>query len=166
MRHGLREAGTDRSPYLVDAAKKAPVPANRLRIRFVSGRDTRAADLAAHCTRALAHGSLQIDVEHGANDRATDLDGAQASVVVVIHVAGEAPPLIADECGGRVDWRIERDALSEGSTDLAGQLRRQAGRLLADLGYLAPETLASHGSPRRDLPAAPSDPYGPDLLAA
>lgn len=165
MRDGLREAGAERSLYQGDAATDVVVQADRLRIRFVSGRDPRAAELAAGYTRALAYGLLQSEVGHGASNLAADAGGTQATLVVVIHLAGEPGPLIADECGGRVDWRIERDGLAEGSPGLTA-LQRQAGRLLADLGYLAPEVPAPHGSARRALPAASGAPFEADLLAA
>lgn len=155
MHYGLRSASAERPHHSLDTANNAAVSPDRLRIRYTSGRNARAAQLAAHYTRALAGGRLQIQVEHGASDLATDVNGAQPSLIVVIHLAGERAPLIADECGGRVDWRLEGDGLSTNARNLAAHLHEQVARLLCDLGYLAPESTAASGGNR-----------GPHLLAA
>jgi hypothetical protein len=163
---GLREASTKQQHH-ANVANSMAVRAERLRVRFVSGCDSRAAQLAAHYTQALARGRLQVEVGHAADFAARSKD-AQPSVIVVIHVGGEPAPLIADEFGGRVDWHLDGEALSGDASVLAIQLQLQAARLLGDLGYLTAREGA--GAPRRTTPRPPlataDDRCGPDLLAA
>jgi len=123
-------ANTERQHLAAKAVDAAPRP-SRLRVRFVSGRNPRVAEQAARCMDALAGGRLDIEV---ARDRAP-ATGDSPSLVVVIHVAAEPAPLVADECGGRVDWHFGREALTGDTVELMTRLRRHIARLLCDLGY-------------------------------
>lgn len=134
MHTRLIEAPTKRQPVAAGPVAPAPPP-SRLCVRFVSGRDPRIAALAAHCLDTLARGRLDVDVARGEGNRAPD---ALPSLVVVIHLAAEPAPLVADECGGRVDWHLECGALAENTVELMTRLRQHSTRLLADLGYPVP----------------------------
>ncbi|WP_187147184.1 hypothetical protein [Thiobacillus denitrificans] len=138
----------------------APRPL-RLRVRFVSGRNPRVAEQAARCMDALARGRLDIEVAHEAGDRAP-ATGNLPSLVVVIHVVAEPAPLVADECGGRVDWHLGREALTDDTAELMAHLRRHAARLLGDLGHPAPPCALRSAT----RPANSAVPRTPALLAA
>ena len=126
-------ANTERQHFAAEAVDAATRP-SRLRVRFVSGRNPRVAEQAARCMDALAGGRLDIEVAHDARDRAP-ATGDAPSLVVVIHVVAEPAPLVADECGGRVDWHLGREALTDDTAELMTRLRRHIIRLLCDLGY-------------------------------
>lgn len=153
-------ANPKRQHRAVDAAATA-IPASRLRVRFVSGRNPRIAEQAARCMDALARGRLDIEVAHDADDQAP---AAGASLVVVIHVAAEPAPLVADECGGRVDWHLGHAALTDNAAELMAHLGRHAARLLGDLGHPAPPCALRTATGTR--PANSAVPRTPALLAA
>lgn len=152
------DENTKRQHLAADAAATA-IPASRLRVRFVSGRNPRIAEQAARCMDALARGRLDIEAPHGAGDRAP---AAGASLVVVIHVAAEPAPLVTDEFGGRVDWHLGREALADNAAELMAHLRRHAARLLGDLGHPAPPCALRSAT----RPANSAVPRTPALLAA
>lgn len=144
------------APTAVDATTRPP----RLRVRFVGGRHSRVAEQAARCMAALARGRLDVEVAPGASGRATD-PNASPSLVVVIHVAAEPAPLVADECGGRVDWHLGHEALTDDAAELMTRLRRHIARLLCDLGYPTSAFAVRPGThPTGSVPRTPA------LLAA
>lgn len=152
-------ANTERQHLAAKAVDAAPRP-SRLRVRFVSGRNPRVAEQAARCMDALAGGWLDIEVAHDARDYAP-ATGDAPSLVVVIHVVAEPAPLVADECGGRVDWHLGRDSLTDYAAELMTRLRRHIARLLCDLGYPTSAFAVRPGThPTGSVPRTPA------LLAA
>jgi hypothetical protein len=106
-----------------------------LHVLFLGGGNGLAAQLAAHLTRVLAGGHLQVDAADCAHmDLTAALDHAQPRLVVVIHTPDEPGPMALHNHGGRVDWHLEIDAVTVAPVELASQLRWHAMRLLSDLG--------------------------------
>jgi hypothetical protein len=105
-----------------------------LHVLFLAGGDGLAAHLAAHWTKFLANGCLEIKAAApGGTDLTTALNCAPADLVVVIHTPGDPGPLVAHHCGGRIDWDLEVD-VTESPVELSSQVRRHVMRLLGDLG--------------------------------
>jgi len=64
----------------------------------------------------------------------TALNGDQAGLVVVIHAPTAPGPVVVHSSGGRIDWYLEVNAITECPFELTAQLRRHVIRLLGDLG--------------------------------
>jgi hypothetical protein len=106
-----------------------------LHVLFLAGGNGRVARLAAHWTRALAGGCLQVDAASFAGMGSTPaLDGARAGLVVAIHAPGEPAPVLVHSSGGRIDWHLEADAATDGPFQRASPLRQRVLQLLGDLG--------------------------------
>lgn len=106
-----------------------------LHVLFLAGGNGRVARLAAHWTRALADGCLQVDAASFAGmDSTPELDGAHAGLVVAIHAPGEPAPVLVHSSGGRIDWHLEVDAATYGPFERASPLRQRVLQLLGDLG--------------------------------
>jgi hypothetical protein len=105
-----------------------------LHVWFLAGGDGLAAHLAAHWAKFLTNGCLEVEA---AGPGGTDLSAASncvpADLVVVIHTPAAPGPLVANHCGGRIDWDLEVDATGS-PFELASQVRRHVMRLLGDLG--------------------------------
>jgi hypothetical protein len=106
-----------------------------LHVLFLAGGDGLAAHLAAHWTKFLANGRLEVKAAApgGTDLTAALMNCAPADLVVVIHTPGDPGPLVAHHCGGRIDWNLEVD-LTESPVELTSQVRRHVMRLLGDLG--------------------------------
>jgi hypothetical protein len=106
-----------------------------LHVLFLAGGNGRVARLAAHWTRALAGGCLQVEAASFAGmDSTPELDGAHAGLVVAIHAPGDPAPVLVHSSGGRIDWHLEVDAGTDGPFELASPLRQRVLQLLGDLG--------------------------------
>jgi hypothetical protein len=106
-----------------------------LHVLFLAGGNGRSAQLAGHWARALAGDCLQVEAADFDRMGSTlELNGAQASLVVVIHAAGDPEPLVAHNSGGRIDWYLDGNAITECQFELTAQLHRHVTRLLGDLG--------------------------------
>lgn len=106
-----------------------------LHVLFLAGGNGRVARLAAHWTRALAGGSLQVEAASFAGMGSTpELDGARAGLVVAIHAPGDPVPVLVHSSGGRIDWHLEVDASTDGAFERASPLRQHVVQLLGDLG--------------------------------
>lgn len=106
-----------------------------LHVLFLAGGNGRVARLAAHWTRALAGGWLQVDAASFAGmDSTPELDGARAGLVVAIHTPGDPAPVLVHSSGGRIDWHLDIDAATDGPFELASPLRQRVLQLLGDLG--------------------------------
>jgi len=106
-----------------------------LHVLFLAEGNGRAAQLAAHWARALAGDSLHVEAaDFDGMDSTPALNGAQASLVVVIHAAGDPWPVLVHSSGGRIDWHLEANAITEDPFELISQLRQHVMRLLSDLG--------------------------------
>jgi hypothetical protein len=106
-----------------------------LHVLFLAGGDGQAAQLAAHWTKFLANGRLEVKAAApgGTDLTAALMNCAPADLVVVIHTPGDPGPLVAYHCGGRIDWKLEAD-LTGSPIELASEVRRHVMRLLEDLG--------------------------------
>ena len=105
-----------------------------LHVLFVAGGDGLAAHVAAHWTKFLANGCLDVKAAApGETDLSAVLNCAPADLVVVIHTPGDPGPLVAHNCGGRIDWDLEVDVTGS-PVELTSQVRRHVVRLLGDLG--------------------------------
>lgn len=106
-----------------------------LHVLFLAGGNGRVARLAAHWTRALAGGCLQVESASFAGmDSTPELDGAHAGLVVAIHAPGDPVPVLVHSSGGRIDWHLEVDAATDGPFERASPLRQSVLQLLGDLG--------------------------------
>lgn len=104
-----------------------------LHMLFLAGGNGHAARLAAYWARLLSDGGVEVD------STAADADGpaagwscAAAGLVVVIHTPGHPVPVVAYNCGGRVDFHLGADV--NDAAELNFQLCRHVARLLGDLG--------------------------------
>jgi hypothetical protein len=113
---------------------KSDVRRLALHVLFLAGGDGLAAHLAAHWTKFLANGCLEVKAAApGETDLTAALNCAPADLVVVIHTPGDPGPLVAHNCGGRIDWDLEVDVTGS-PVELTSQVRRHVMRLLGDLG--------------------------------
>lgn len=115
-----------------------------LHVLFLAGSDGLAAHLAAHWTKSLSNGCLEVEA---AASGGTDLTAAPADLVVLIHAPGDPGPLVEHHCGGRIDWDLEAD-MTASPVELNALIRRHVIRLLGDLGMLQtqPGINAAHSS--------------------
>lgn len=105
-----------------------------MHVLFLAGGDGLAAHLAAHWTKFLANGCLEVNAAGPDGvDSIAALNCATANLVVVINTRGDLGPLVAHNCGGRIDWDLDVD-ITESPIELASQVRRHVIRLLGDLG--------------------------------
>lgn len=104
-----------------------------LHVLFLAGGTGLAARLAAHWTKLLANGRLEVDAVDRDGMNSTVSDCAPAGLAVVIHAPGCPGPIVAHHCGGRVDWHLTVDA-NEATAELYAQLYLHATRLLGDIG--------------------------------
>lgn len=119
-----------------------------LHVLFLAGGDGLAAHLAAHWTKFLANGCLEVKAAApGGTDLTAALNCAPADLVVVIHTPGDPGPLVAHNCGGRIDWDLEVD-VTDSPVELTSQVRRHVMRLLGDLGIAQAhsDVTATHSS--------------------
>jgi len=106
-----------------------------LHVAFLDGGKGETARLAGHLVRALAAGHFQVEVaDFGHSDATRALNSNQAGLVVVIHAPGDPGPLVVDCGGGRIDWYLGLNSVTDCPHDLARELRQHATRLLDDLG--------------------------------
>lgn len=104
-----------------------------LHVLFLAGGNGLAAKLAAHWTRLLADGCMEVEAADPNGVDPAVFACAPAGLAVVIHAPGCSGPVVAHNCGGRIDWHLTVD-INEGTAELNGQLCRHAMRLLGDLG--------------------------------
>jgi hypothetical protein len=105
-----------------------------LHVWFLAGGDGLAAHLAAHWAQFLTNGCLEVEAAGpGGTDLSAALNCVPADLVVVIHTPAAPGPLVANHCGGRIDWDLGVDA-TESPFELASQVRRHVIWLLGDLG--------------------------------
>jgi hypothetical protein len=144
---------------------KTPRPASRaLHVLFLAGGNGRVARLAAHWTRTLAAGCLQVDAASFAGmDSTPELDGARAGLVVAIHAPGDPAPVLVHSSGGRIDWHLEV-ASTDGPFELASPLRQRVLQLLGDLG-ITPMHYEVSAMRRTGFPARPALPVPLPALA-
>lgn len=127
-----------------------------LHVLFLAGGNGRVARLAAHWTRALAGGCLQVDAASFAGmDSMPELDGARAGLVVAIHAPGDPVPVLVHSGGGRIDWHLEVDASTDGPFELVSPLRQRVLQLLGDLG-ITPMHCEVSAMRRTGFPARPA----------
>jgi hypothetical protein len=106
-----------------------------LHVAFLDGGNGGTARLAGDLVRALAAGHLQVeDADFGPTDARPALNSNQAGLVVIIHAPGDPGPLVVDCGGGRIDWYLGVNSVTDCPLDLVRELRPHATRLLDDLG--------------------------------
>ncbi|MDT3706407.1 MAG: hypothetical protein ROZ09_06230 [Thiobacillus sp.] len=128
-----------------------------LHVLFLAGGNGLAAKLAADWTRLLADGCMEVEAaDPDGVDSTAAFTCAPAGLAVVIHAPGCSGPVVAHNCGGRIDWHLTVD-VNEGTAELNNQLCRHVMRLLGDLGIGRP--LMATMTPRSCLP-------GPDRANA
>lgn len=119
---------------LQETSKREDARRLALHVWFLAGGDGVVAHLAAHWTKFLANGCLEVKATGpGGTDLSAALNCVAADLVVVIHTPAAPGPLAANNCGGRIDWDLGVD-VTESPVELASQVRRHVMRLLGDLG--------------------------------
>lgn len=105
-----------------------------LHVLFLAGGNGLAAQLAAHWTRLLADGCMEVEAaDPNGVDSTAAFGCAPAGLAVVIHAPGYSGPVVAHNCGGRIDWHLTVD-VNEATAELNTQLCRHVMRLFGDLG--------------------------------
>jgi hypothetical protein len=119
---------------LQETSKREDARRLALHVWFLAGGDGLAAHLAARWAKFLTNGCLEVKAAGpGGTDLSAALNCVPADLVVVIHTSAAPGPLVANNCGGRIDWDLEVDATGS-PFELASQVRRHVMRLLGDLG--------------------------------
>lgn len=107
------------------------------------------AQLAAHWARVLAGNRLIVE-SASLCDMAmkSSMHPVQAGLVVAINTPGTRPSFAVHNCGGRIDWHLTNDAVTNTQVELTALMRRHVIRLLSDLGIgqLHSETYAVDAS--------------------